>query len=68
MKDSTNAKGVSLYNFDLSKDGIMKILIIGAGGVIGNIITPAIKQKHEVITAGRSSGDVKIECYQIKNF
>jgi len=39
----------------------MKVLLIGAGGSIGKIITPAIRQKHEVITAGRSSGDVIVD-------
>lgn len=36
----------------------MRILIIGASGAIGKIIAPAIREKHEVITAGRNSGDV----------
>ena len=29
----------------------MKVVLIGAGGAIGKIITPAIKQKQEIITA-----------------
>ena len=36
----------------------MKILIIGAGGTIGKVITPALQLKHEVITVGRNNGDV----------
>lgn len=36
----------------------MRILIIGAGGTIGKIITPALELKHEVITAGRNNGDI----------
>ncbi|MBL7723873.1 MAG: short chain dehydrogenase [Chitinophagaceae bacterium] len=36
----------------------MKILIIGAGGAIGKIITPALQVSHEVITAGRNNGDI----------
>jgi len=39
----------------------MKILIIGAMGAIGKIITPALEQKHEVITAGRNSGEIKVD-------
>lgn len=39
----------------------MKILIIGATGAIGKIITPILEQKHEVITAGRNSGDIKVD-------
>lgn len=36
----------------------MRILIIGAGGVIGKIITPALQVLHEVITVGRNNGDI----------
>ena len=36
----------------------MKILILGAGGTIGKIITPALQVAHEVITAGRNNGDI----------
>jgi NAD(P)-dependent dehydrogenase (short-subunit alcohol dehydrogenase family) len=39
----------------------MKIVIIGAGGAIGKLIVPALSQKHEVITAGRNSGDVRVD-------
>jgi len=39
----------------------MKIILIGAGGAIGKIITPALKQKHEVITAGRNCGDITVD-------
>lgn len=37
---------------------IMKIIVIGAGGAIGKIITPALGLHHEVITVGRSSGTI----------
>lgn len=36
----------------------MKILMIGATGTIGKIIRPAFEAGHEVITVGRSSGDI----------
>ncbi len=39
----------------------MKVLIIGAGGTIGKMITPVIKEKHEVITGGRNSGDITVD-------
>ena len=39
----------------------MRILIIGAGGTIGNLITPALSAKHEIITAGRKTGDIKVD-------
>ncbi|RBL89413.1 short chain dehydrogenase [Chitinophaga flava] len=35
----------------------MKILMIGAGGTIGKMVTPALKG-HEVITVGRNTGDI----------
>ena len=39
----------------------MKILIIGANGTIGKKLTPVLKEKHEIITAGRNSGDVRVD-------
>lgn len=39
----------------------MRILIIGAGGAIGKIITPALSLGHEVITVGRNSGAVVVD-------
>lgn len=39
----------------------MKILIIGAHGTIGKRITEKLSGKHEVITAGRNSGDIRVD-------
>jgi NAD(P)-dependent dehydrogenase (short-subunit alcohol dehydrogenase family) len=39
----------------------MRILIIGANGVIGKLITPELAEQHEVITAGRNSGDLRVD-------
>lgn len=39
----------------------MKILIIGAKGKIGSILTKALALEHEVITAGRNSGALKAD-------
>ncbi|MBC9797555.1 short chain dehydrogenase [Sinomicrobium weinanense] len=39
----------------------MKILIIGAHGTIGKRITERLSGKHEVITAGRNSGDLRVD-------
>ncbi|MGS2762385.1 short chain dehydrogenase [Sinomicrobium sp. M5D2P9] len=39
----------------------MKILIIGANGTIGKKITETLSGKHEIITAGRNSGDVRVD-------
>lgn len=39
----------------------MKILIIGGSGTIGRKVVAALKSKHEVITAGRTSGDIFVD-------
>ncbi len=39
----------------------MKILIIGGNGTIGRKVNERLSQKHEVIVAGRSSGDVQVD-------
>lgn len=39
----------------------MKILIIGGNGTIGKTITTRLVEKHEVIIAGRKSGDVTVD-------
>lgn len=39
----------------------MKILIIGGEGTIGKRLVTAFGEKHEIITAGRNSGDVRVD-------
>lgn len=39
----------------------MRVLIIGAHGAIGKIITAEFIKKHEVVTAGRTSGDFRVD-------
>lgn len=39
----------------------MRILLIGASGAIGKILEPAFIKNHEVITAGRNSGDFRVD-------
>ncbi|MET4081538.1 NAD(P)-dependent dehydrogenase (short-subunit alcohol dehydrogenase family) [Pedobacter sp. UYP30] len=39
----------------------MKILIVGGTGTIGKKIVEAFKTKHEVIIAGRNSGDINVD-------
>jgi NAD(P)-dependent dehydrogenase (short-subunit alcohol dehydrogenase family) len=39
----------------------MKILVIGAHGTLGTRITTRLSQRHQVIGAGRSSGDVRVD-------
>lgn len=39
----------------------MKILIVGATGLIGGAVADALSAKHEIIKAGYSDGDVKVD-------
>jgi NAD(P)-dependent dehydrogenase (short-subunit alcohol dehydrogenase family) len=39
----------------------MRILVIGASGTIGKRLTPVLAQQHEIITAGRNSGEVRVD-------
>lgn len=39
----------------------MKILIIGGNGTIGKTVSKHFSKKHEVIIAGRQSGDVNVD-------
>lgn len=39
----------------------MKVLIIGGKGTIGKKVSQRIQQNHEVIIAGRTSGDVQVD-------
>ncbi len=39
----------------------MNILVIGASGTIGRRLTAELSGRHHIISAGRSSGDVKVD-------
>ena len=39
----------------------MKILVIGGNGTIGNKVSERLSQKHEVLIAGRNSGNVTVD-------
>lgn len=39
----------------------MKIIIIGAGGAVGSAVCEELDGRHELIRAGRSSGDVNVD-------
>lgn len=39
----------------------MKILVIGGNGTIGKKVTERLSSKHEVLVAGRNSGDVIVD-------
>lgn len=38
----------------------MKVLIVGANGTIGKAVAAELSKRHEIVTAGRSSGDVRL--------
>ncbi|TPG33375.1 short chain dehydrogenase [Flavobacterium pectinovorum] len=39
----------------------MRILLIGVNGEIGKILQPELSKNHEIISAGRNSGDFRID-------
>lgn len=39
----------------------MRILLVGASGTIGSAVATELGQRHEVLAAGRSSGDVRMD-------
>ena len=39
----------------------MKILLIGASGTVGSAVKAELAQRHEVISIGRSSGDLQVD-------
>lgn len=39
----------------------MKVLLVGASGVIGQAIAKELGSRHEIITAGSKSGDVRVD-------
>jgi len=45
----------------------MKILIIGGNGTIGNKVSNHFSKRHEVLIAGRTSGDVRVDIASSKS-
>ena len=43
----------------------MKIIVIGASGTIGKAVVSELKQRHDVIRVGRTSGDVQADVTDI---
>jgi NAD(P)-dependent dehydrogenase (short-subunit alcohol dehydrogenase family) len=39
----------------------MRVLIVGASGTIGRAVAAELGQRHEVVTAGRNSGDIRLD-------
>ena len=45
----------------------MRILLIGASGTIGKAVARELSQRHEIIAAGRSSGDYQVDTTDIQS-
>lgn len=45
----------------------MKIVVVGGNGTIGKAVCNRLKGKHEVIVAGRTSGDISVDISDIKS-
>ena len=39
----------------------MRILLVGASGTVGKAIAAALGPRHELVSAGRSSGDLRVD-------
>ncbi len=39
----------------------MRVLIVGGGGTIGKAVFDELRARHEVLTAGRASGDFRVD-------
>ena len=39
----------------------MRILVVGARGTVGQAVVKALSARHEIVTAGRSGGDVSVD-------
>jgi NAD(P)-dependent dehydrogenase (short-subunit alcohol dehydrogenase family) len=45
----------------------MKIVVVGASGAVGKTAVDALSHRHEVIRAGRTSGDVKMDIEDVES-
>ena len=45
----------------MSKPHLPRVLVVGASGTLGRAVATELEQRHEVIRAGRSSGDMRID-------
>ena len=39
----------------------MKVIVVGATGLIGKEVVKALSSKHEVITVGHKNGDIRVD-------
>ena len=45
----------------------MKIIVVGASGSVGRTIVEALADRHEVIAASRSSGDIQVDVEDLES-
>jgi NAD(P)-dependent dehydrogenase (short-subunit alcohol dehydrogenase family) len=45
----------------------VKILVVGAGGTIGKAVAAELGARHEIVTAGRSSGHVRVNIADLQS-
>jgi NAD(P)-dependent dehydrogenase (short-subunit alcohol dehydrogenase family) len=45
----------------------LRILVVGASGTLGKAVTAELKKRHEVITAGRHSGDLQMDLTNVNS-
>ena len=45
----------------------MKVLIVGANGTIGRAVASELAERHEIVSAGRSSGDVRVDIADLES-
>ena len=53
--------GVKRQYFSFAEKVYMKILLIGASGTIGRRLVTALSPRHQVVTAGRNSGELRVD-------
>jgi len=39
----------------------MRVLVVGASGTIGRAVVAELRERHEIVAAGRDSGDVRVD-------
>ncbi|MCA3573519.1 MAG: short chain dehydrogenase [Aestuariivirga sp.] len=45
----------------------MRILVVGANGTVGQAVARALSARHDIVTAGRSGGDITVDLMQAQS-
>ena len=40
----------------------MKVVVVGASGILGSAVVAELEPRHEIVRASRSSGDLQLDC------